>query len=284
VSFARDVWTRVEAIHAVTYFAPESRKAAKAAGLKGFWMGYFGFRAAPLGAVGPGVVEAAFYNFAPAMVRRSIPDAWSRARPEQLVAIRARAAAAAIRAVAPDADACAARAMMPLERAAPHGHVEGRPLYAANRSVDTRSDPVEALWQACTVIREHRGDGHVMALVDAELDGVGAHVLFAADRGVDAELLRDNRGWDAGDWTVAVGRLRDRGLVTSDGMITEAGRARRADVEATTDALAGELFDDFTDHDRTALLRDLDRLVDQIEGAGVIPFPNPMGLPRRAAL
>lgn len=52
----RELWQRVETIHAVTYFAPESHAAAKAAGLKGFWMGYFGFRAAPLGAVSAGAL------------------------------------------------------------------------------------------------------------------------------------------------------------------------------------------------------------------------------------
>ena len=281
--FARDVWTRVEAIHAVTYFASESREAAKAAGLKGFWMGYFGFRAAPLGAVGPGVVEAAFYNFAPAMVRRSIPDAWSFARPEALVVARGHAAASTLRAVAPNVSDLAASVVGRLAHASGRGRMEGRPLYAANRSVAAGDDPVEALWQACTLIREHRGDGHVMALVDAGLDGLEAHVLFAADRDVDAEVLRDNRGWTHGEWTDAVA-AHGRGLLANDGTITASGHALRDQVEAVTDTLAGELFDDLADDDPTELLRDLDVLVDQIDQAGVIPFPNPMGLPRRAAL
>jgi cyanate permease len=75
--FAREFWKRIESIHAVTYFAPESTEAARAAGLRGFWMGYFGFRAAPLGPVSAGVVEAAFANFETAMIQRSIPDAWA---------------------------------------------------------------------------------------------------------------------------------------------------------------------------------------------------------------
>ncbi|HEY1737571.1 MAG TPA: hypothetical protein VGI86_02610, partial [Acidimicrobiia bacterium] len=156
--------------------------------MKGFWMGYFGFRAAPLGAVGPGVVEAAFYNFARAMVRRSIPDAWSFAAPDELVDARAQAAAAALRVVAPDVDVLAATLLDRLAPVSACGGMEGRPLYAANRGVATRTDVVERLWQACTLIREHRGDGHVGALVDAELGGVDAHVLFAADRDVDPEV------------------------------------------------------------------------------------------------
>src|SRR5690349_19512575 len=106
---AREVWRRLEAVHAVTYFAPQSLEAAKEAGLKGFWMSYFGFRAAPMGAVAPAVVDAVFYNFAPRKVHRAIPDAWGFADPATLVTVRARAAAATLRAVHPGADDVAAR-------------------------------------------------------------------------------------------------------------------------------------------------------------------------------
>ena len=53
---ARRLWRLLEPYHAATYFAPEARQAFKDAGLRGFWMGYFAGRAAPMGAVGPGVV------------------------------------------------------------------------------------------------------------------------------------------------------------------------------------------------------------------------------------
>jgi hypothetical protein len=43
----RDLWIRAETIHAVTYFAEESRAAARELGMQGLWMGYFAFRAAP---------------------------------------------------------------------------------------------------------------------------------------------------------------------------------------------------------------------------------------------
>ncbi len=102
--FARQLWQRIETLHAVTYFAPESQAAAKDAGLRGFWMGYFGFRAAPLGAVTAGVVEATFANFEPGMVGRAIPDAWSFASPADLVTVRAEAAALALRRLSPTID------------------------------------------------------------------------------------------------------------------------------------------------------------------------------------
>src|SRR6516165_10171203 len=94
---AREMWHRLEVINAVTYFAPECRDAPERLGLAGFWMGYFGCRAAPLGPVGPGVVEATFFNFHPDRVRRAIPDAWGRAEPGALVAARAEAAGSALR-------------------------------------------------------------------------------------------------------------------------------------------------------------------------------------------
>src|SRR5947209_1804144 len=105
---ARRLWERIETIHAVTYFAPECQAANKELGLKGFWMGYFASRAAPLGAVRASVVEALFFNFHPAMVRRALPDAWALAEPEAIVAARSSAAAAALRAVAPKVEVTAA--------------------------------------------------------------------------------------------------------------------------------------------------------------------------------
>ena len=72
-SYARRIWQLLESLHAVTYFADECRQANVNVGLKGFWMGYFASRAAPMGAETPGVDQATFFNFHPAMVRRAIP-------------------------------------------------------------------------------------------------------------------------------------------------------------------------------------------------------------------
>ena len=80
---ARRMWTLFEPVHAVTYFAPEALEAYKAAGLRGFWRGYFAGRAAPLGAAGPEVVTASFYNFAPAFVARAIPSVWDLITPQE---------------------------------------------------------------------------------------------------------------------------------------------------------------------------------------------------------
>jgi len=152
---ARRAWTRIETVHAVTYFAPESRDAASAAGLRGFWMGYFGFRAAPLGPVGSDVVTDACWNFSPRMVERAIPDAWTFAAPADLVDVRAASAAAALARVG---ETGAGPDGADLERfdALVHSTVadDGAfPLFAANASLGPPASPIARLWQACTTAR-----------------------------------------------------------------------------------------------------------------------------------
>lgn len=276
---ARELWTRLETIHAVTYFAPESRAAADAAGLRGFWMGYFAFRAAPLGAVGPEVVSDAFFNFAPGMVARSIPDAWERAEPDELIVARRTSAAAALRRLAPGVDGidlAAVAALMDASHAPDAG--AGLPLYTANRALASPTDVVEMVWQLCTTLREHRGDAHVAALRSAGLDGIEAHLLLAADAGVPEPLLRDNRGWSETGWERARTALRQRGLLAASGALTPEGHAVRASVEAATDARAAEAFDGVIDG--ALVLQALDPIARAVVTSDVIPFPNPMGLPR----
>jgi uncharacterized protein YceH (UPF0502 family) len=278
-SIAREFWERIETLHAVTYFASESIDAAKDAGLRGFWMGYFGCRAAPLGSVNPGAVEATFANFAPSMVRRSIPDAWTFARPEALVSVRASAAAAALRRLCPDIDKVAPRANEALAQVIERCDPLGRPMFAANRDIGVLDDPVAQLWQHCTTLREHRGDGHVMALAASSIGGCEAHQLLAAERHVPPELLRDNRGWSIEQWDHAARRLNHRGLLDGD-QLTDAGRRLRAEIEATTDSLAlAPLVGALEDSGAAALIDLLTPSARAVAASGEIPFPNPMGLP-----
>lgn len=275
--YARRVWQLLETLHAVTYFADECRDANREAGLRGFWMGYFGARSAPLGPVEPTVVTAAFANFSPDMVARSLPDAWTYASPAAVLEARASSAATALRRAAPGIEDVADRATSLLARVVEAGEPAGRPMFAANRAVPTPEDPVAALWQTTTSLREHRGDGHVACLVTAGLDGCGIHVLFAAATGTPTELLRDNRGWTDGDWAAATARLEQQGLVAG-GTTTPAGDAVRGGIEARTDELAGAPYAALAADERTELL-DLLRPAATTVAAGVIPFPNPIGLP-----
>lgn len=278
---ARDLWHSLETINAVTYFAPECREAPAQLGLRGFWMGYFACRAAPLGAVPPGVVEATFANFHPDRVRRALPDAWTLARPDDVVAARGAAAAAALRRLLGDQGAVglAHGVLAPTREAIAGADPTGRPLFAANRDLGPTGDPVADLWQAATTLREHRGDGHVALLVASGLGGCEAHVLFVADEGGTAEAYQQSRGWSQGDWEAAVTRLVARGLLTPEGTTTDAGRDLRSDVERRTDELAVVPYLGLGEERVADLLEALAPARDRIAASGEISFPNPMGLP-----
>jgi hypothetical protein len=278
---ARRLWQRLETINAVAYFTPECRDAPARLGLAGFWMGYFACRAAPMGAVGAGVVEATFYNFHPGRVGRAIPEAWARTTPAAVVEARGTAAAAALRRLLPDdgADRLAAAVQADLGGAIDRAVPAGRPLFAANAELSPPDDPVAALWLAATTLREHRGDSHVALLAAAGLDGCEVHVLAAAVNGAPPQLYQQSRGWTADDWDAAVERLATRGLVQPDGTVTDAGRAEHEAIERRTDELAAAPYAALGHNTLDRLIIQLEPAARTVAGAGEITFPNPMGLP-----
>jgi hypothetical protein len=135
-------------------------------------------------------------------------------------------------------------------------------------------------WQACTTLREHRGDGHVAALLAHGIGGIDAHLLAVGTKGVPAAVLRDNRGWSEDDWAAATSRLASRGLLHIDGRATDAGRTLHAEVEERTDRLAAPPYADLSDAAVTDLYGALSACAREVVASGVLPFPNPMGLPR----
>jgi hypothetical protein len=274
---ARELWTLYEPVHAVTYFVPDCIDAFKQVGLKGFWMGYFGGRAAPMGAVGPGVVSATFYMFAPSMVTRAVPDAWAFADPSAILDTRRGAAANALRRLAPSVEQVAPRLVTLLGPAVEQAEGGGRVLFSANRGLGLPGDPVEALWQLTTCLREHRGDGHVAALCAHGLSGLEATVLFARSEDFSDEMFRSARGWTEEEWQAAADALGTRGLL-GGADVTTAGRDLRAKVESTTDELAAALFAKLGETVVDEVTRGLGRVVGELTETAAIPYPNPVGL------
>jgi hypothetical protein len=272
------MWRALEPVHAVTYFAPESRDASAALGLRGFWRGYFAQRAAPLGAAPPELVTALFFTFHPAFVARSVPEVWSAAGPDVLVRVRRDAVDAALRRLLSDevvAGPAVAEAAEIARAAALAAPLAGRGMAAANAALDWPDAPHLVLWHAQTVLRESRGDGHVAALVVAGLDPVESLVLFGADLGLDG--LRERRGWSEEEWTDALARLAGRGLLDG-GSLTPEGRALRAEVEARTDALADVSWQAVGDARAERLTELAAPLVTAIVAGGAFMDDNPMGL------
>ncbi|MGI8754386.1 MAG: SCO6745 family protein [Acidimicrobiales bacterium] len=276
--FARELWQRVETIHAVTYFSDESTSATAEAGVRGFWRTYFGFRAAPLGPCSAASVVATFFGFSPAMVRRAVPDAWLLLDPDEYVGLRSTSAAAALRRLAPSVDAVTDDVLDVLETTSVASPAAGRPLYAGNRAIPRRHDPVERLWPACTTLREHRGDGHVSALTTTGLTAPETLCLFGAEQAIPGEVFTSSRGWSDAEWVGALGALVERGFIDDRGDATSAGRSIRAHVETVTDRLAAGPLTPLTSDQRRLLLDALTPIARAVADSGIIPFPNPMGL------
>ena len=237
---ARRCWGALEMLQAAGWLAPQPAAAYAELGLRGR-VGYFAARSAPMGEVGAGVVTATFYVFAPSLVAHAIPSAWQKVSPADMVALRYRVVPATIRdmigAAADDARLAEAAA---LARTACEGlSMPGRPLYAAHSLLDWPDDPMGELYHAAVLLREHRGDGHVAALVQAGVDPVEALVLDGLFSG-STEFVRTTRGWTDQDWADGHTRLRSAGLITEGEAptLTEEGLARRRDLERATDAAA----------------------------------------------
>ncbi len=237
---SRRLWALVEPVHDVTYFAPQARAAFEAAGLRGFWRGYFAGRAAPLGPVGAAPVIAIFYVFAPQMVSRALPDVWTRAEPSATLAARLDGAVEALSAMVAAVgvtDEAIAEAADLVATAAAGVQTAGRPLSAANAALPVPDGDLARLWHAATVLRENRGDGHWATLVTAGVDGCEALVWREARNGVVGEL-QATRGWSDEEWAAAKARLAGRGWLDADGTITDLGRREHDRVEEQTDRLS----------------------------------------------
>lgn len=275
------MWVRFETYYDVVY-GSDTRAVTDALGCKGGWMGYFGMRAAPLGAASPEVVTAAFFNFHPKMVARALPDAWTVAPPERFLQARLEIADTALRRMLgadldnPADPAGLAEAAELATAAAGYAPVAGRVLGAANRALPMPAEPHLALWQACSTLRESRGDGHVAALVAAGLGPCEALVLFSADKGLDPAYMRAMRSWSEEEWQAAEAALAERGLF-ADG-ITPAGRELREEIERRTDAAAAEPWRTLG-ADATARLRDLlTPLALRVGEQNAAMRTNPLGL------
>lgn len=277
---ARRFFDRFEPVHAVTYFAPEARAALDGLGYRGFWMGYFAARSAPLGRVAPEVVTAIFYNFAPERVTKALPTAWEVAGPEAALRARQESAVAALRryglASAETLDV-AAELVTKAARSAP---LDGRPLFAANLALPWPQEPLAALWHATTLLREQRGDAHVAVLAAAGISGRECNVLHAAAGRVPRDYIARTRDYDQAAWRHHEERLAARGLLDADGSLTAAGRDLKEHIESTTDALGLSALEALSDDEVETLFAALTPLTRAVIAGGDVPDLTPMTLRR----
>ncbi|QMU67369.1 hypothetical protein [Streptacidiphilus sp. P02-A3a] len=282
-TLARRLWEAVEPIHAVAYFAPEPAEAARSLGLTGWWMGYFAGRLAPVGPLDASTAQALCFAFAPSRVARALPDAWARTTPEQVLRTRLGAVRAALERTLPVGGDKDLEHLVPLLELAVQGcRYEGRPLAAAWSALPGPHprDLVGRLWLAATVLREHRGDGHVISVVHHGLSGLEAGLTHVATGQVSRELIMTSRGWTEQEWEQARRRLNARGLLDRDSRLTKSGGVLRREIENATDRLAA---DPVTRLGASGVERAISLaapLSRHLIDTGVVPVPNPIGVPR----
>jgi hypothetical protein len=269
---ARRMFGLLEPICLVTFFADECNEEMAALGHRTYWDGYFASRAAPLGRVPAHVVHAAFYSFADGEAARHIPSAWETIPPEASIAARERGSTASLRRILGDelADSPGlARAADLTTKAATSAPTEGRVMYAGMRSLPVPGDPVARLWHSATMLREHRGDGHVAALVGARIGGTEAHVLSALDMGIHPpESFGRIHHLPKKRLAEVMDGLRERGLVDTDGCFTDAGRETKLRIEALTDELAVPPYDALSSAELDELIAGLEPITATLVATG----------------
>jgi len=280
----RQMWHLLEPLHAVLYYAPAAFEEAAALGYdtEERWASYFAWRAAPLGAAGADEVVRTFHSFAPATVAQYVPASWVTAPPEAVLAARLRAVDRSYRALFGDrrvegVDFAEAAGLARRAAEATTSGVLGDGLGPANSALPWPDAPHLALWHAATVLREHRGDGHIAALGAAGLDPVESLVSFAAVGAARPEVFA-SRGWSEQEWGAARQRLQERGLLAADGTATEAGRELRAKVELRTDEEAAAPWRALGEEGRVRLAELLGEPWLETIGSGMLPGENTLGI------
>ena len=209
-SRARRLWRAVEPVHAVTYFAARVAAGVHRAGHPRLLDELLRAAGRP---AGPGARRG---GHRAVLQLPSRPGAAGRCPTSGRWPPRSATSPSASRPSTPRCTGCSGRTCSDRRRwrRRPRSPARPRwprrppvvPLAAANAALSWPDPPHLVLWHAQTVLREHRGDGHVAALLTAGLDPVEALVLFAADQDLDADWLRTRRGWSetgvgAARWT-----------------------------------------------------------------------------------
>ncbi|MGF0311484.1 SCO6745 family protein [Rhodococcus sp. IEGM1428] len=279
-ALARAAYKTLEPFHVTAYFNPELGTAYEDTGLDGHaW--YVGARAAPMGPCAPSVVAAAFYNFNPVLIERAWPAAVAvglDAVSDRRWALLDSVLGTALGSLADDpALATLAGRLGDIGDTASFA---GRPLSAAWHSTERPDVPHLALWHSITVLREWRGDGHLAALIDAELDPTEAAVFHEAvrptpqpgRRALGKRITQLTRQWSESEWDSAAERLATRGLLTTsaDGeTLTDNGTALDQHIEDRTDAMASAVWNNVSDAEQ--LITSARPYVKAVIDAGFLP-------------
>jgi hypothetical protein len=279
---ARRLRNAVEPVAAGVYFAPEAHAAYEALGFDGSppvsadgiarpeLKSYFTSRGACMGQVSGEVVAAAFGVFNPKFVVPGVAAGWQITSREAILQAREQAATAMLARVLGDHPDGLGQVTDLLRRGADAAPWAGRAIYGGLRSLGFPGHPLGDMWRAADLLREHRGDSHVISWAVGGADAVEILLLTEQWWGVPARSYTPSRGWTGKDMDAGFERLTRRGLMTGGEQLTDAGRAFREEIEVRTDELERPVLDALGD-DLDELLDHLDAWSEAIIAAGSYP-------------
>jgi hypothetical protein len=231
-------------------------------------------RSAAMRSSNPAVVWSVFFNPEPSAIYRLIPSSFDTVSFEAVLAAQSEALdeplmKAATLMAAEDLAELARLCRIVTEQAC--RQCEGRPLFAGLASMPVPDQDHLMIWHAARLLREHRGDGHVAALVVEGLGRIDALVVHAALMPSFGDDLRRSRRWSVDDWSASMDSLRRRGWITDDETptFTPEGRARREWIEQRTDELAAVAFDPIGNNGIERLTTLGDEYTSALESAGI---------------
>lgn len=237
-----------------------------------FLTGYVWARASVLGDADGAVVASSFGVFEPGLIVGLYEQARAACSLTEVRAAKEAGAVAALTAVLGESPRDLAEVLLALRRATEAADSTGRAMHAGASALAWPDHPLGQLWHACTLLREHRGDSHLAACVNAGLDGLAANLLTELRVGWEPLSYTASRGWSSEAMAAGLERLRDRGLVRGE-RLSDSGRELRDGLEQETDRMLEPVVAALGD-DLDAVVGSLDSWADRIVEHGWFP-PDP---------
>jgi hypothetical protein len=169
----------------------------------------------------------------------AVAEGWSKTTAEVVLQARLDGQRVALRRMLGDlADETALkRATDLMLRAAEPAIMAGRPLFAGLRSLPMPGDAIGDMWRAADVLREHRGDSHILAWAAMHVSPIEITLLTELWWSQRVGGYVRTRGWTPEQIEAGIASLRDRGFIDGDPpTFTPAGEQLRAVIEEMTDA------------------------------------------------
>jgi hypothetical protein len=252
---ARQLRDAIEPVAAICFWSRLAYDQYARLGLD-FLTGYVWSRSSVLGEPEGTVVASSFGVFEPGLIANLYDAARKACGLAEVRAAKETGAVESLRTVLGEPTGLA-EAVDLLRRGVAAADPTGRPMHAGLTALPWPTHPLGQLWHACTILREHRGDGHLAVCVAAGLDGLAANLLTELAVGWDPLAYTATRGWSPEAMTAGLAGLAARGLA-ADGALTEKGRRLRDDIEDGTDRLVQPVVEAIGD--------DLPDLVDRLTG------------------